>query len=214
MEPETPRSPWLSRWDLLPLLAGLGLGVVLPNLLRGLPDPLPTHFDRAGHPNGWTPHAVLPWIVLGLPALIWLLILLTGRATVGSSQDPDGRKAVAMAPVRSLSATGVLLLMGSVTLIPRFGLGVMGWAVAGFLALMALGIGFMVRDLKAMARPLPGDASYRWGLFYANAQDPRLWVPKRFGVGWTLNFGHGASWLILALILAIPALGIAFTFLR
>jgi len=211
---EPRRAPWLSRWDLLPLAAGLALWAALPRLLQGLPDPLPTHFDRVGHPNGWTPHAALPWIMLGLPAIIWLLILLAGRATVGSSQDPDGRKAVAMAPMRGLSATGILLLLGSVTLISRYGLGIMGWAVAGFIGLMVMGLVAMIRTLKAQSPPLPEDDHYRWGVIYANAQDSRLWVPKRLGVGWTLNFGHLASWLILLLILAIPVAAVTFTLSR
>jgi len=28
------------------------------------------------------------------------------------------------------------------------------------------------------------------GLFYNNPDDPAVFVPKRFGVGWTINFGH------------------------
>ena len=29
-----------------------------------------------------------------------------------------------------------------------------------------------------------------WGPFYCDSKDIRLTVPKRMGVGWTLNFGH------------------------
>ena len=44
------------------------------------------------------------------------------------------------------------------------------------------------------------------GLFYVNPNDPALLVKKRFGFGRTLNFGHWASWLILAVILSAPFL--------
>ena len=45
---------------------------------------------------------------------------------------------------------------------------------------------------------------WRFVVFYFDKTDSRLWVPKRTNLGWTLNFGHGASWVVLgALVLAI-----------
>lgn len=35
------------------------------------------------------------------------------------------------------------------------------------------------------------------GLIYSEAADPRVWVPKRVGYGWTLNFAHTESWIWL-----------------
>jgi uncharacterized membrane protein len=48
------------------------------------------------------------------------------------------------------------------------------------------------------------DSAWKWGLFYVNAQDPALLVEKRFGVGYTFNFGHPIAWLLLALLVGIP----------
>lgn len=42
-------------------------------------------------------------------------------------------------------------------------------------------------------------------LLYRNPEDPRLWVPKLVGIGWTLNFAHPTAWLVLGLLL-LPAL--------
>jgi hypothetical protein len=39
------------------------------------------------------------------------------------------------------------------------------------------------------------------GFIYSNKEDPRHWVPKLGGIGYTLNFAHGGSWLLLALLL-------------
>ena len=36
-----------------------------------------------------------------------------------------------------------------------------------------------------------------WGLIYKESSDPRVFVPKRIGYGWTLNFAHAESWLWL-----------------
>jgi len=57
-----------------------------------------------------------------------------------------------------------------------------------------------------MARPLPPEDAQRWkwGLFYADAADRRLLVPRRLGQGRTLNFGRPAAWLALLLLLGLP----------
>lgn len=52
------------------------------------------------------------------------------------------------------------------------------------------------------------DRCWKGGMIYWNRADPAVIVPKRFGIGWTFNFGHPISWLVLAVILAVPlALG-------
>ena len=35
------------------------------------------------------------------------------------------------------------------------------------------------------------------GFFYNNPDDPALFVEKRYGLGWTLNFGHPQARLVL-----------------
>jgi uncharacterized membrane protein len=46
------------------------------------------------------------------------------------------------------------------------------------------------------------------GVFYINPDDPALFVPKRYGIGYTLNFGNRWSWFVMALILLLVALPI------
>ncbi|WP_342510797.1 DUF5808 domain-containing protein [Sporosarcina sp. FSL K6-1522] len=54
------------------------------------------------------------------------------------------------------------------------------------------------------------DQYWKFGVFYVNKNDPSIFVEKRFGVGWTVNFGHPVGYLILfgplVLILAITFL--------
>ncbi len=49
-----------------------------------------------------------------------------------------------------------------------------------------------------------------WGVFYNNPNDPSIWVDKRYGLGWTLNFAHRISYFYVALILAIPIIFIIY----
>ena len=46
----------------------------------------------------------------------------------------------------------------------------------------------------------PPDASWK-GSFYSNANDPALLVPKRYEIGYTLNFGNPWSWAVLGVVL-------------
>ena len=58
--------------------------------------------------------------------------------------------------------------------------------------------------LLVFLRPGERPPDERWsGPFYSNPDDPTLFVPKRYGIGYTLNFGNPWSWIVLAAILAI-----------
>jgi uncharacterized membrane protein len=41
------------------------------------------------------------------------------------------------------------------------------------------------------------DRYWYGGFFYSNPDDPALFVEKRYGLGWTLNFGHPQARLVL-----------------
>jgi uncharacterized membrane protein len=42
------------------------------------------------------------------------------------------------------------------------------------------------------------------GFFYNNPDDPALFVPKRFGLGWTVNFGNPKGRLVFIGTLLLP----------
>ena len=53
-------------------------------------------------------------------------------------------------------------------------------------------------------------SNYKWGIFYFNPQDERVFVQKRNKwMGWTLNFANPYSYLvILGIIVFAVAMGI------
>jgi uncharacterized membrane protein len=56
------------------------------------------------------------------------------------------------------------------------------------------------------------DRYWEKGIRYTNLDDPAMFVPKRFGLGWTLNFGHPQAKLVLigtALLVLLPPLVVA-----
>ena len=54
------------------------------------------------------------------------------------------------------------------------------------------------------------DAAWKLGQFYYNPADPALIVEKRFGLGYTLNFGNRWSWVLTAALFVPLVLSIAF----
>jgi uncharacterized membrane protein len=48
------------------------------------------------------------------------------------------------------------------------------------------------------------DRYWKAGFLYVNPQDPAFLVEKRFGLGYTLNFGHPGAWMILAALVLAP----------
>lgn len=50
------------------------------------------------------------------------------------------------------------------------------------------------------------DVHWKLGVFYVNKQDPSIFVEKRFGVGWSINFGNPVGYLILFLPIALVLL--------
>ena len=54
------------------------------------------------------------------------------------------------------------------------------------------------------------DALWRGGLVYVNQDDPAVFVPRRFGIGWTVNLGNRLVWVLLVaaagLVVAVWAL--------
>lgn len=58
------------------------------------------------------------------------------------------------------------------------------------------------------------DKYWKLGTFYYNPQDPSLFIEKRFGIGWTMNFGRPLSWVIfIGLMLFVAGFSIFHQFI-
>ncbi len=55
-------------------------------------------------------------------------------------------------------------------------------------------------------QPINDDDNWKFGIIYFNPRDPSIFVEKRIGVGWTVNFGHPLGWIILIGIIAVIVL--------
>lgn len=58
--------------------------------------------------------------------------------------------------------------------------------------------------------PIYRDDDRNWrGVFYYNPDDPELFVPKRYGLGWTINFGNPWGKVVAGIMIAMILLPIA-----
>jgi uncharacterized membrane protein len=129
----------IDRLDLLAfgLLGASAIGTAA--VYDRLPDPMPTHYDLHGLPNGWMPRPVGAFILPVLGVVIWLVVRFGGRLVAGA------RERLEASPV---SAVGVLVngllavlqgLMVRAALLPEPRLGSEVWLVLGaFFVLLGL----------------------------------------------------------------------------
>ena len=82
------------------------------------------------------------------------------------------------------------------------------WMVAG--VLVAVAILTLFAALKSAGRQDVPDHCWKAGIFYVNPDDESLFVPKRSGLGYTLNFAHPWSWVVLAAIILISIVPVVF----
>lgn len=67
--------------------------------------------------------------------------------------------------------------------------------------LMKAGGGSDILGDKSVVGDRTPDDCWKGGMFYVNRDDPALLVEKRFGIGYTFNFGRPAAWVLMGLIL-------------
>jgi uncharacterized membrane protein len=181
----------------------------------GLGPLLVTHYDWQGHPDGWrsnTPEALLTPIVVGAfaVAIVAMATWLLARASSREAAPPGTRPKDPRAAVRVLLTTEIVVAAVAIlgALAPL--VGATPLLVAACFAVPIALIGYVLAMAPDPAGEGSGhaanDAHWRGGVFYVNRDDEAVWVPKRSGLGYTLNFAHRTSWFILALLLLFPVL--------
>ncbi|EFG46465.1 hypothetical protein HMPREF0183_2269 [Brevibacterium mcbrellneri ATCC 49030] len=116
---------------------------------------------------------------------------------------------LAVAPVVQLTPAGV------------------SWTVWGMMTASSLPVIWLVIDSVRQSRALKStpagsgpqspddDHLWRWGIFYENREDPRVWVEKRNGVGLTVNIGHpgGIALMGVVALLVLATIALVITVL-
>lgn len=113
-----------------------------------------------------------------------------------------------------VASVGALFLLASLELIPLIVVAAvtMMLAAAAVASALVLSVVYGQAGSRVFARmeatdamPEDDDAHWKAGLFYFNPDDAGLFLPERFGIGWTMNWGRPAAWAILVGIIAALA---------
>jgi uncharacterized membrane protein len=194
-----------------PLLFLAGSAAYLSARWDDLPQRWIVHWDATGTPNGWMTRSipgVFGMLVLGL--FIWVTLEVIASVLLS-------RGAPELLPVREANVKLLRLVSASVSLLfgvlsvtlplgPHVGPEVI---VPGALVLVGIpvvagtvGMRRALREVRAQGHG--GAVEGYHGLHYSNANDPRLWVPKLGGGGYTVNFSHPWAWPVMALLVGLP----------
>jgi uncharacterized membrane protein len=221
---------------LLPALAVIAATVVIGAVrYPHLPARLPVHFtasggvDRYADKSVWTAF-VLVAVQIFVTTLIAGLLALTYRSrpevdAAGSAQRyrrflyAMSRAALAMAALIDVSMLLVSLHLWQVyqTSDATVALAAVP-PLLGVVAVLAVSLrmgqaGSRLPDAAPAGRPTTNrddDRYWKGGLIYVNREDPAVIVARRFGVGWTLNFGNPRARVVFAVIvLALATLVVA-----
>ena len=229
LEPRSTRPPggWIVQVGPFAIL--LATGIFLHFHWDEIPARFPVHWGIDGQPNGWsnrTPMGVYGPLLLGV--LISACMWLTANTLLRSARIVDRARPVLVLHDFAYRVGLFLLIIelflavvfSCVGLLPLAG--VMPVMIVTILMLPA--IFFLIvwlnkgrahhieRSGEATPEAAAGDGTpdecWKFGMLYFNPDDAALWVEKRAGIGYTMNFAHVSAWIIMALILMVPILGL------
>lgn len=220
---EVPVPPSLA-WNVVyvPIvLITLAIGLAL---YPSTPDMVPTHFDFAGNVNQWTPKGPA---LIAFPLLFEVFMaacfIFSHWMTIRSKKDIDpARPAISAYAYGAFArAECILLLVGGSVLTAVSGI-VMILMMAEILSMFVTVALIIVATLILVGATIAvsvvygqsgsrlvkrleengdiiadNDEHWKAGIFYWNKDDASLILPKRFGVGWTMNWARPAAWLIV-----------------
>ncbi len=218
-------------WNLLyvvVVLFTLALGIALYPVV---PELIPMQVTLSGAVSRWAEKSVA--LVFGFPLLIETIIGLSCfgcHAVIIHSKRPTNANVPATSALAYgmfARAKSVYLLISGIGSVSCIGLGFLlsaaniltleqlGAAVLIMVALIGVSTVALVRVYGQSGSRLfgciqssdimPDDDDEHWklGIFYCNHDDASVFLPKRFGIGWTINFAHVSVWIGIGCFLTV-----------
>jgi uncharacterized membrane protein len=173
-----------------------------------IPDRFPVHFGMDGEPNRWlekSPAHVYQPLIVSLLLMALMLALAVGIFHAVRRSRMRRMMLGVMVGTQYMLAYSFCLVSLLPLLRPPM------WAMLAPMLLFVLVtlVAFAVANRRpgAEAADNAPDSTpdERWigGWLYYNPDDPSLMVEKRSGLGYTLNFGHKFSWVVVALLVIV-----------
>lgn len=215
---------------LLPILISIGLIIYTIVQYDLLPDQIPTHWGINGEPDAFTNKTYFSAIMMPLILLVMQVMFLGIQIGYQKSGVKIHAENVSLSRHRQLTLRkysswfmlGVTLFItilftffhlrtihpnlvnhGLSSIIPLI---VMGSVFLGTI-IFAIQVGRsdkkFFETVGDTVEQLDEDRYWKGGLFYFNKNDPSIFVEKRFGVGWTINFSNPKAYFIVLLPIII-----------
>lgn len=219
-------------WFAIPL--GLSLVTLMLTYVfyDQVPSEIAMHYNLEGHVNRWAKKSYRS--VLSFPILqlyITALFLFINTMIARSKQQIDAANPEKSAQQNQtfrrrwsgfnfITGTAMVLMFSFtqlsyfISINPTIQM-IVSTVVVGFIIVGAIVLSFTTgqggsrvrtaKSKKGTTINRDDDRYWKLGQFYFNPNDPAIWVEKRFGVGWTVNFAHPAGWgsLIAIILIAI-----------
>jgi len=198
-----------------------------------IPEVFPIHWGANGQPNNWATRSftgvygplLIGTVLCALMAFLAYAMLRWSRLIRVGGAAGEGERRFRLVVVSIVVATEYLLALmfvwtsllpishkqtGPPGLIPMLVFS-LGFAAATVVLMVWVGQGGTRLVGSAAAGSGAGapvgdrtpDKYWKLGLIYINRNDPALFVEKRFGMGYTVNFGHPGAWVFLAVLVGV-----------
>ena len=165
------------------------------------------------------------WIIIGVFIMVYYMIPAAKRQIdadnpVGS-REQGRRFRYLMSACMVFGGAALALMVGILPIAMARSDGGMGFVIVPLVLTTAIVVVMLVvmfragqggSKLKVDAEEPPAehkrmadtddDRYWKLGVFYINPKDPAWLVEKRFGIGWTMNLGRPAGWLIFGSVIA------------
>lgn len=195
-----------------------------------IPARFPIHWGFDNKPNGWATRSVAGvYAPLAIDAAVCLMMLFFNWQIARNSRGSTAMRKLIMRVVLALSYL-IAALFAWLTVALPLGYGAPSPMRLGIImGALAIIVGVVVvYGLRAKVDPEPGtgratspqsvglgdntaDRNWIGGLFYFNPDDPAIFVEKRIGIGFDLNFGNPGAWVFLGFLVLIPVAAVVLT---
>jgi uncharacterized membrane protein len=179
-----------------------------------IPDRFPLHWGLDGAANGFAMRG-LRGVEFPLVLGVMVLALIFGIALLMKLAPGIDRERSSAILLPSLAAIGWILSLefSGIALLPALGhadaMAYLWMAFAGTAGVVAVVVWMIYRLRRTLGREnsdgTPDNAWHGAGLVYFNPGDAAVVVPKRTGLGWTLNFARPVAWVYLLMVLGFLA---------
>lgn len=202
----------------------------------GMPQYVPIHMNMVSAVDVWVGKSPwLIWLAPVFELVIAIVITVVHVAVLRAKRPVDPlqpqrsawRHAVTsrawsvcalLVGVAATLGVGLTLQLGLLGLVPLDAVGAAGMfaVVLAFAGCTVIAMfygwnGFHPTNAENGAddETMPRDDDRYWyaGVFYFNPGDSAVWVPKRFGTGWTVNLARPSVWFGIVAFLALLAVG-------